>query len=568
MPPPLIGIAAGLALFPAISAYADPYIEFIRQQSFSEYATRLLTPEQFAVAARRGIRNYDVLAQLSRRNGINESQFKLLVDLQRQFLDVGEVIASARRGIMDEQAARGYLASIGYEGEDQDRLLQLSFIIPPVSDLITMAVKEAFNDEFAREFTTDQEFPEEVGLWGMRQGLSLQWSRRYWRAHWDLPSISQGAEMLHRAVITPTQFSSLAKALDIAPFWREKFEAISYIVPRLVDIRNWRREEVITYDEMKRLYMDRGYNSVNAERAARHTEANVFREKKAELKELTAPLRSTIANAVVSGTVSEMDAREQLRLFGDTDAEISLFFDLAAVIRTNRIETRILERVGDLYVKGRATLDEVTPYLKDRGFSDAEIKLRLEEWEVEKELRAPTERDETDRDLTKSEILASYKDGDTDRSTAQNELAAMRYDPSEVERLLDMADHDINKAKQKDEETIIENRVMRGELEETDATAALDAVGVKNPRRDALISTWFRRIEERVYDIPISTLQAWMEKEIRTVDETLEALLARRLKPRDADDLIRLWNAKAWEKAERKRREEENRAAKEAAKKG
>jgi hypothetical protein len=58
-----------------------------------------------------------------------------------------------------------------------------------------------------------------------------------WIAHWDLPSVGQGFEMLHRGEITEDQLTKLLKAKDIMPFWRDKLTAISWVLPGRIEAR-------------------------------------------------------------------------------------------------------------------------------------------------------------------------------------------------------------------------------------------------------------------------------------------------------------------------------------------
>ncbi|GAI46847.1 unnamed protein product, partial [marine sediment metagenome] len=64
----------------------------------------------------------------------------------------------------------------------------LAYQIPPVADIITMAVREAFTPEIAAKFGQYQDFPDDLERYGAMKGLSKEWTQRYWAAHWALPS--------------------------------------------------------------------------------------------------------------------------------------------------------------------------------------------------------------------------------------------------------------------------------------------------------------------------------------------------------------------------------------------
>ncbi|GAH31003.1 unnamed protein product, partial [marine sediment metagenome] len=92
------------------------------------------------------------------------------------------------------------LRQIGIHPDYFDTYKTLAYPIPPVADIITMAVREAFTPAIAKKFGQYEDYPPEFEHWAERKGLSKDWSMRYWAAHWSLPSPSQGFEMLHRGV--------------------------------------------------------------------------------------------------------------------------------------------------------------------------------------------------------------------------------------------------------------------------------------------------------------------------------------------------------------------------------
>jgi len=114
---------------------------------------------------------------------------------------------------------------------------QYQTLIPGVGDLIRMAVREAFTPEIAEKFGQYEDYPEAITPWLEKQGLSAFWSKAHWAAHWDLPSVMLGYEMLHRGIITEDELKMLMRALDIMPFWRPKLIETSWAVPNRIEIR-------------------------------------------------------------------------------------------------------------------------------------------------------------------------------------------------------------------------------------------------------------------------------------------------------------------------------------------
>lgn len=557
---PVLTVASILGALGAIGAFSEPYIESARRHAWRGTPWKILSPQEYAQAASRGIGKRHGLVDLAKQSGVDDAQFELLVELSKQLLNPEQVIALRLRGDIDHETEAALLSRMGYGDMERIALGRLSFLIPPVNDLIHFAVKGAFSEEEIKQFRLSAEYPAEVAEWARKQGLSEEWSLKYWQAHWQNPSPQQVLEMLHRGEIDDATVDIFLKAADYPPFWRDALKKISYSPLTRVDTRRLRKDKVISFEDVKQEYRNQGYDDKRATWLAEWTENDVHREKKQALKDLTDGLRGTIVTGIINGSIDEEYGRSYLSDLGYSAEEISSLIEIAWALRVERVRSRMIELVGDLYVKRLADDAETRKELSKRGASQAEIDLRMEEWGIERELRAPSEREEKERDLTKSEIIESYKEGISTKAETEKDLLAMRYDAREVERLIALADYDRRKAETKQRIEIVHNDLLRGKIDEVTASTRLDAIGLPSIQRDSLLSTWMRAVESAQFDIPLATLQAWYEREIRTYDETLKAVLARGAKQADALDLMKLWNAKATEKAEREARAAANRA--------
>ncbi len=94
------------------------------------------------------------------------------------------------------------LRKVGIHPDYYDLYHTLAEPIPPIADLITMAVREAFSPDVAIRFGQYEDFPEPFADYARQKGMTEEWAKRYWAAHWNLPSPQQGFAMLHRGVIT------------------------------------------------------------------------------------------------------------------------------------------------------------------------------------------------------------------------------------------------------------------------------------------------------------------------------------------------------------------------------
>lgn len=156
------------------------------------------------------------------------------------------------------------LRKVGVHENYHNLYKELAYQIPPVADIITMAVREAFTPAIAARFGQYEDLPSEFVTWVQKKGLSKEWAERYWAAHWSLPSPQQGFEMLHRGIIGKDDLYMLMRALDIMPFWRDKLIEMAYTRFTRIDIRRMYNIGVMNESDVKAAYIRIGYNDNDA----------------------------------------------------------------------------------------------------------------------------------------------------------------------------------------------------------------------------------------------------------------------------------------------------------------
>jgi hypothetical protein len=142
----------------------------------------------------------------------------------------------------------------------------LAYPVPPVGDMITMAVREAFSPDIAARFGQYEDYPADLTRFAAMNGIDEEWAKRYWAAHWSLPSPQQGFEMFHRGIITHDELVLLMRALDIMPFWRDRLIQAAYRPLTRVDVRRMYALGVLSESEVEKAYRDNGYSEENARR--------------------------------------------------------------------------------------------------------------------------------------------------------------------------------------------------------------------------------------------------------------------------------------------------------------
>ena len=349
----------GLLIFVATflsqaTALAAPNLEQLNQETWTRQPFRLLDIRDLVESERRGlIGREDAVAQL-RSWGYGTPRAEDLLALRNNLIPEADALSWRHRGILSDEDTRANLKARGWIPRDVDNLLEASLLIPPVPDLIAMAVREAFSPEIAERFGQFEDFPAPFAEAAAKQGISDEWAQRYWAAHWALPSIQMGFEMVHRDVISTEDLALLLRAQDVMPFWRDKLTQIAFSPLTRIDIRRMHKVEVLTEAEVNRAYHDIGYSDLNAERLTDFTlrlNAPKAREDVDELAKLT---RASVLGFFEDGIIDVAKARQLLLDLGVSEQATDLFIgakeaDLERIDRKEQIQLIIdQQRAGIL----------------------------------------------------------------------------------------------------------------------------------------------------------------------------------------------------------------------------
>jgi len=282
-----------------------------------------------------------------------------------------------------------HLKRAGFDATQTDELLTIAEGIPGLGDIVRMAVREAWNDAAAATFGYDEDFPAEFGEWASKLGYSPDWAKRFWRAHWDLPSPQMGFEMFQRGIISQDVLHLLLRVLDIPRFWREKLIQLAYKTITRVDVRRmWSSGHITEFNELVRRYRDVGYTPEDALDLAEWTVDEYTQGEREATK-------SDILKAYELGRFTYQEAIESLVAIGYQDwiAEIWL-----ANIDNKKANAELNEKikyVKKLYVARQIKEGDVHAQLSPYGVSSDEVDNYLRLWKIERDSRdkLPTKTD-------------------------------------------------------------------------------------------------------------------------------------------------------------------------------
>ena len=299
----------------------------------------------------------------------------------------------------------------------------LAHPIPPINDLITMAVREAFTPEIASRFGQYEGLPSEYVEAAAKKGLTKEWAERYWAAHWTLPSVQQGFAMLHRGIINQSDLNLLMRALDIMPFWRDRLMQLSYKPLTRVDVRRMHLLGTLDDGGVKKAYQDVGYNERNASLMTDFT----VRYNRRSLSGFTP--RDALA-AYINQFIESGQATSILRDIGVKGSEIPNMMRLAGYKRDWKYKTERIAAIGNLYKKGKYDYATAKSQLFQTGLSGAVVTTQLQQWE-------PSAEAERTATFTNAQTLKLFTMGLIDEDRARNELQLLGFDDERRDLLIE-----------------------------------------------------------------------------------------------------------------------------------
>jgi len=367
---------------------------------------------------RRGIIDNDDLLQLTHSGGWPDWQTEYMKQLSEVLMNEGDLLNAYWRGIVSEATVDNQLKQRGYSGQYIGIWKQLSERIPSPGDLISIAVREGFDDAVASKFGYDEAFPSEAAEAAEKGGLPTEWFRRLWRAHWRLPSLTQGFDMYHRGIMSKDELELLMRAADIPSFWRNKLIQLSYNVITRVDTRRMYAIGVLSEADLVARYVAQGYSPDDA---AKLTEWTIAEYAESE-RELT---KTDILRMYRENILNDEEAIAYLEALGYNAPTIGLLLAREQLAKEEDYEREVIKNVKAAFIAGifnendvRAELGKLDP---PAGFVDDQISL----YRLEKARRVVRPTSTQLRDMWLTEVITE--------SQLDSELAGRGYNDQYIE---------------------------------------------------------------------------------------------------------------------------------------
>ena len=360
-----------------ISGVAQANSQIILQEHALTNPYRLIEPPDVVRAVHFDLIEQSIAIEELRKTGYTDSAAQTLIGIGERIPPEGEQIIWWLREFIDDAQLQRNLLAQGWSGQSIEALKKAAFFIPPVQDLITMAVREVFTPDIAARFGQFEDLPPDFVNFAEKQGVTAEWAERYWGAHWALPSVQMGFEMLHRQVITEDDLKLLLRASDVMPFWRDKLVEISFSPLTRVDIRRMHKLDVLTVEEVNRAYHDIGYNDLNAQRLTDFTVALNSPSVVEDDTDLTTLTRTNILGFFKDGVLQREVATTLLLGAGLSQAAADLFLDGVELELQRTERTDEITIIVDQANAGVLTFEEAQDRLDRLGLETIEKQLAV-----------------------------------------------------------------------------------------------------------------------------------------------------------------------------------------------
>ena len=428
---------------------ADLHPNLIGLDILGRYAVQ--HPEEFAK-----------VDELFNKWGIPDEQRNIYLRTLRQYFSPTELMVMVNRGLVSNDRAISHLTKQGITTNDAQDLLALRYYWPSPTDIVSLAGREAFEEDAIKAFDLDRDMPEEMFEAARKAGVTDEVMRWYWVAHWQNPSLSQVFEMLHREVKKPdgstfdqSDLDVFYRLADVNPYFGGLLRQIAYRPYTRVDTRRMFEMGVLSRDEVKRSYLDQGYDDEHAENMTEFT-ARFVEDKQ---RDLTKP---QIDQLFRLGLIDREEYRDYMEVLGYDEEEAYWLLDL---LQAELEEKRLRSALRSLeYQFKRGMLDKIQTEqaLSKLDLKGSRINEMVEDWSSE---------EITEQALpSKEDLIGWYTEGQLSEIEFRRKMRRRRYADDDIDLY-------VSTAGARPSRTDVLRWFRKGEISPSEATEQLTALG-------------------------------------------------------------------------------------------
>ncbi len=415
----------------AFSGYKEELID-----AFIEISQQRAGISEWIEGYYRGSVDQQTLESEATAQGVPTEVVNLLVSLRERIFSVQELLNAYYRQIITPTEYTSEMERLGYPQERSSLLLQIAEPLPPLQDIIRLAVRDAWRDDVAARWGYDEDYQPIVGEHLQKLGYDPDWAVRYWRAHWELPSVTWARDMVHRGIISEEDFKTLLRIADYPRGWRDALTESIYAPYTRVDVRRMYKLGVLDESEVIASYRALGYDEEHARNLTEFTikyEAADTASKPEQYKQLSLTL---IERAYLKNLIPRSEYQTRLMELGYDSDEIEIIMSLSDLKRTvdgttdyyaqyQRDVTSVIERS---YSRGILSRDTALSYLSEVGVPEtaADYMLSAIDFAVY----------EKQRESELTVVKASFVNQSIDETQCVQQLGRLDIPAKEQEQLL------------------------------------------------------------------------------------------------------------------------------------
>lgn len=381
----IIGAAVGMLVAVVSRGVIDPVGRSLEHQGERVFRSHLIDIGTAVVMKHRGMIDQSTYDTLMQMNGVPNDAIPWYSEIGKPLLDDSTLTQLMWRGEITDFNVSTELKKRGMDEKHIEQWKQVRQVIPSPNELISIAVREGFNDAVARQFGYDEDYPVLAAAYAKQGGMDNKFFRAAWRAHWNLPGLVQVREMYHRGIINEDDLRVYLKAADLPIFWRNAIIKWMDRVVTRVDAR--RMYDLGIWDEARVFahHKELGYNDDDAADMTMWVALNYMSDD----RDLT---KSDVLTMYQDGILNEFEATGYLTALDYKPSAISLMLAHRELKRDEEYERQIISNVKALFIGGLYDRTDVFAKLGKIATPDAVIKQNLAVWDLEKErkVRVPT----------------------------------------------------------------------------------------------------------------------------------------------------------------------------------
>lgn len=487
--------------------------------------------------------------------GITAEQNMILAE--RYTPTVDEALDLYQRGFITNRLCRDMLRlNKIFQPNEQSLYMRASKPLPGISDLIRFSVRGAFSQDEITTYGYHNETPEailpftkELGYnWpigmtkpeGIGEDGNVQasrdayWFDLYWWSHWELPSLTQGYDMMYRLYpdsrfgpspdytvetsFTNEDMEKLQKAQDIPTYWRKRLQAIAYMPLTRTDAKRMNFIGVLNRRGLYHAFRANGYNDRNALNLVRFTEEENRRMRMRLPGRLT---RDQICNWFKLGTITREQAITNLRSLDIPEAEAAFMMDLCEADLAHETAKEAIKYIRRRYMRGEISADRAREQLTNYGIRPTRVQQYIDTWFLN--LRSTTHL------LSASKNIAHYKKGLIDENLLTSLLQQLGYSSRAVGIMVREAKLELQEKRARQIQTIGEKqtKAIKATIKERQSAAEKQARELQ------------KRLDKALSGASEKNLVEWYKAGLITINQIRKKLIQKGWMREDVERFVR-----------------------------